>query len=192
MLGHELGHHFGQLHGMLFSPFYAHTVNATSQERWSKSTKLDPDEEEANAWAVDTLVSRDEWERAEQHAPCDLRTVTSHLGLPLAAAVAWERRDRKLTAAHNIEVHMPAAARALLERPVSGQGGHQSFFRRLAQGRKSSRLTLSYQQFSFARERAANIKGGWLARYQAVLQSVEPHVSGHGGVRKLFRLRIPM
>ncbi len=76
---------------MLFSPFYAHTVNTSSQEKWSKSTRLDRDEQAANAWALNALVNRDEWEMAEHHAPCDLKIVTSRLGLPLAAAVAWAR-----------------------------------------------------------------------------------------------------
>jgi hypothetical protein len=154
VLAHELGHHFGQLRGMLFSPFFAHTVNAASKERWSRSTRLDTDEEDANGWAIDALVSRDEWEEAEQHAAIDLRIVTSRLGLPLAAAVAWERQERKRTTGQDVEVTLNCEARALLELPVSGQGGHQSFFRRLEHTRRGSTLTLNYSQFSFARERA--------------------------------------
>lgn len=190
VLAHELGHHFGQLRGMLFSPFFAHTVNAASKERWSRSTRLDPDEEDANAWAIDALVNRNEWEEAEHHAPIDLRTVTSRLGLPHAAAVAWERQERKRISGQDVEVTLNSDARAVLELPINGQGGHQSFFRRLERTRRGSRLTLNYHQFSFARERAACVEGGWLKRYRAVLQSVEPHLAGHGGVRKLFNLRL--
>jgi hypothetical protein len=189
VLGHELGHHFGQLRGMLFSPFYAHTVDTAAKERWTGSSRLDPDEEAANRWAINALVSRDEWEGAEQYAPCHLRTVTSRLGLPLAAAIAWERQERECVIAHDVEVQLSAEARAVLDRPISGKGGHQSFFRTLDEGRNGARLTVNYRQFSFARERAATVRGGWLARYHTLLESVRPHVSGHGGVRKLFKLR---
>jgi hypothetical protein len=190
VLGHELGHHFGHMQGMLISPFYAHTVDVTARERWSKSTKLQPDEEAANRWALNALVDRDEWERAEQHSPCSLTAVTSRLGLPLAAAVAWERQEREFMGAEDIEVRLSPEVRAILERPINGEGGHQSFFRGLNQSCKGSKLNVSYRQFSFARERAATVQGGWLTRYDAVLQTISPHVSGLGGVRKAFRLRV--
>jgi len=114
VLAHELGHHFGQLRGMLFSPFYAHTVDTKANERWSKSTRLDPDEEAANRWALNVLVDRDEWESAEQHAPCSLTTVTSRLGLPLAAAVTWERQERELISAQDVELRLSPEVRAIL------------------------------------------------------------------------------
>jgi hypothetical protein len=190
VLGHELGHHFGQLRGMLFSPFYAHTVDANANERWGSSKRLDPDEEAANNWALNALLARNEWETAEQHSPCRLSTVVSRLGLPLAVAVAWERQERELVLAEDLEVPLSSDLRAILERPISGQGGHQAFFRKLNRTRKGSKLNLSYRQFSFARERATTVKGGWLARYEAVLQATEPHVSGLGGVRKAFKFRV--
>ncbi len=190
VLGHELGHHFGQLRGMLFSPFYAHTVDTNANDRWSMSRRLDPDEEAANNWALNTLVNRDEWETAEQHSPCRLTTVVSRLGLPLAVAVTWERQERERMVAEPLEVQLSPEARVLLERPINGQGGHQAYFRRLNQSQRGSKLNLSYRDFSFARERAATVQGGWLARYQAVLQTTEPYVSGLGGVRKAFKLRV--
>ena len=121
---------------------------------------LDPDEEDANAWAIDALVSRDEWEEAEQHAPIDLRTVTSRLGLPLAAAVAWERQERERVSGKDVEVTLDCDARAVLEFPISGKGGHQSFFRRLERTRRGSTLTLNYSSFSFARNARHKSKVG--------------------------------
>ena len=188
VLAHELGHHFGKLNGMLFSPFYAYKVDAASRARWGQPKRLDPDEENANAWAVSNLVSREEWEAAECHSPCDLRVVTARLGLPFAAAVAWERQEREREAAE-VSVPLSHEARAILDRPLNGQGGHQSFFRRLNLGRKGARLVISYRDFSFARERAAVVKGGWLARYQVVLHAVTPLIQRAGSVRELFSIR---
>jgi hypothetical protein len=55
VFAHELGHHFGQLNGTLFSPFPAHKVDSSIRARWNKAKRLDPDEEYANEWAVKTL-----------------------------------------------------------------------------------------------------------------------------------------
>jgi hypothetical protein len=189
ILAHELGHHFGKLNGRLFSPFYAHKVDAASRARWGQPKRLDPDEESANAWAVDTLVSRGEWEAAECHSPCDLRRVTSRLGLPFAAAVAWERQERKRVEACEVLVRLSLEARTILDRPLSGQGGHQSFFGRLERARNGATLSLSYRDFSYARERAAVVDGGWLTRYQAVLNAVTPLIEDAGSVRELFNIR---
>jgi hypothetical protein len=189
ILAHELGHHFGKLNGRLFSPFYAHKVDAASRARWGQPKRLDPDEENANAWAIDTLVSREEWEVAECQSPCDLRAVTSRLGLPFAAAVAWERQERKRVKAAEVAVRLPIEARTILDRPLSGQGGHQSFFGRLERGRKGAVLRLSYRDFSYARERAAVVQGGWLTRYKVVLDAVSPLVHSAGSVRELFDIR---
>jgi hypothetical protein len=189
ILAHELGHHFGKLNGLLFSPFYAHKVDAASKARWGQPKRLDPDEENANAWAIDTLVSRGEWEAAECHSPCDLRAVTSRLGLPFAAAVAWERQERKRLQTDEVSIRLSPEARTILDRPLSGQGGHQSFFERLDQGRKGATVFLSYRDFSYARERAAVVHGGWLTRYQVVLDAISPLIQDAGGVRELFNIR---
>ena len=128
VLAHELGHHFGKLDGTLFSPFYAYKVDAASQARWGQPKRLDPDEENANAWAINILVSREEWEAAECHSPCDLQVITARLGLPFAAAVAWERQERKRVQTAKVPVPLSPEARAILDRPLNGQGGHQAFF----------------------------------------------------------------
>ena len=52
VLGHELGHHFGQLNGTLFSPFRAHKVDSSTKERWLGAKRLDPDEEYANQGSI--------------------------------------------------------------------------------------------------------------------------------------------
>jgi hypothetical protein len=189
ILAHELGHHFGKLNGRLFSPFYAHKVDAASKARWGQPKRLDPDEENANAWAIDTLVSRAEWEAAEFQSPCDLRAVTARLGLPFAAAVAWERQERRRVQADEVSVRLSSEATTILDRPLSGEGGHQSFFGRLGRGRKGALLFLNYRDFSYARERAAIVQGGWLTRYQVVLHAVTPLIHAAGGVRELFNIR---
>jgi hypothetical protein len=189
ILAHELGHHFAKLNGRLFSPFYAHKVDAASQVRWGQPKRLDPDEESANAWAIDALVTREEWEAAERRDPCDLRRVTARLGLPFAAAVAWGRQERSRSQAADVSIRLSSEARTILGRPLSGQGGHQSFFERLARATKGPTLLLSYRDFSLARERAAVVQGGWLIRYQVLLRCVAPLVEDAGGVRELFDIR---
>jgi hypothetical protein len=189
ILAHELGHHFGKLNGRLFSPFYAHKIDAASRARWGRPKRLDRDEENANAWAIDTLLSRGDWEAAERYSPCDLRAVTSRLGLPFAAAVAWERQERRRVHAAEVSIRLSSEARTILDGPLTGQGGHQSFFGRLHQSRKGATLVLSYADFSYARERAALVQGGWLTRYQAVLGAITPLIQRAGGVRELFKIR---
>src|SRR2546421_6762685 len=72
VFAHELGHHFSQLNGTLFSPFRAHKVDSATRMRWSKAKRLDRDEENANDWAVKTLVTGPAWDAAERLGPTDL------------------------------------------------------------------------------------------------------------------------
>jgi len=192
VLAHELGHHFGKLLGTLFSPFRAHTVNAASRKRWGEWRRLDPDEERANAWAVKTLISPSAWEAAERASPCDLRQVVARLGLPLPAAVAWERQQRaNVVRGESGAVQLSDDRWRTLERSLIGQGGHQAFFRRLAAGRKGSTLMLSFYDFSFARERVLSVRGGWLARYATILDAVGPLIERAGGVSAFFKCNAP-
>jgi hypothetical protein len=189
VLAHELGHHFAKLTGRLFSPFYAHKVDAASRARWGKPKRLDPDEENANAWAIDALVCREEWEASERLSPSDLPALISRLGLPFAAAIAWQRAERKRVQSTEVRVPLSAEAQLILDRPLTGRGGHQSFFGRLARRRKDASVVLSYSDFSFARERVPVVDGGWRARYQVVLQALAPLIDDAGGVSQLFHLR---
>lgn len=95
VLAHELGHHFSQLNGTLFSPFRAHKTDSASRNRWDKAKRLDPDEESANAWAVKTLVTDEAWDKAERGRALDLREIVAQLCLPFPAGVAWERCQRR-------------------------------------------------------------------------------------------------
>jgi hypothetical protein len=189
VLAHELGHHFGHLNALLFSPFGAHVVDSIARARWAQSKRLDPDEEIANKWAVTTLVSDGDWDMAERIAPCDLHRVVNHLGLPLPAAIAWEREHRHNLHGETINVPLCQAANEILARPLTGQGGHQSFFRRLNRQRKGTTQIVSYREFSYARERAAQVQGGWFSRYQALLDAIAPMLESTGTSRQLFRLR---
>jgi hypothetical protein len=73
------------------------------------------------------------------------------------------------------------------ERPITGQGGHQSFFARLKPTRDG--VAITYSDFSFARARAAMVHGGWLIRYQTILTALGPIVEAAGTTRALFNLR---
>lgn len=188
VLAHELGHHFGQLNGTLFSPFRAHKVDSSNRARWNKGNRLDSDEENANEWAVKALVSDPAWDAAERLSPTDLGQIVGRLGLPLPAGIAWERwRRRHARPSTQITVSLTPEAKEILQRPITGQGGHQSFFSRLTP--KRGTLPITYDDFSFARERAAVVEGGWLVRYQAVLNTVRPIIEAAGTTRALFDLR---
>lgn len=188
VLAHELGHHYGQLNGTLFSPFLrAHKVDSVDRTRWNKAAKLHPDEQMANCWAIRTLVTDAAWDEAERQSPTNLCDITGHLRLPLPAGIAWERLHRGHVQSHPITVPLDSDAREIFSRPVTGQGGHQSFFGRLRL--RGGSLALTYDDFSYARERAAVVKGGWLARYQTVLAAVAPMLEGAGTTRALFKMR---
>ncbi len=187
VLGHELGHHFGQLNGTLFSPFRAHKVDSSTKERWLGAKRLDPDEEYANQWAVRTLVSEEAWDAAEHEGSTDLHQIVAGLRLPLPAGVAWERWRRRSFTSDSIVMRLSAGTQEILERPITGHGGHQSFFSRLKLRRRT--LEIGYYDFSLTRERASVVKGGWLARYRAILDAVAPMVDAASTTRSLFNLR---
>lgn len=187
VLAHELGHHFSQLNGTLFSPFRAHKTDSASRNRWDKARRLDPDEESANAWAVKTLVSDEAWDKAERGHALDLREIVAQLGLPFPAGVAWERCQRRQLNGAPITIALTEEVKDILNRPITGSGGHQSFFSRM-KPKGNGVVTLSYADFSFARERAAVVGGGWLDRYRALLKAVAPIVESAGTTRSLFRL----
>ena len=144
VLGHELGHHFRLLNATLFSPFRAHKVDSLTRRRWSRAKRLDPDEDAADQWAVQVLVSESAWDTAERVSPIDLRQIVHHLHLPLPAAVAWERQRRRNFHSDRVKVSLSTDVKDILERSVTGQGGHQSFFSRLKPERKLS-MTLRHQ-----------------------------------------------
>ena len=187
IFGHELGHHFGGTQVSLFSPFM-HSVDEAQRRRWGEWRRMDPTEERANTWAVKTLVDADAWDAAERDNPCDLAKVIAQLGLPPPAAVAWERQQRKQAVGTHITIPVKAAEWRTLERSLSGRGGHQDFFRRVVGGKRHSTLTLTFGDFSLARERVLSVKGGWLARYQTLLGCAAPVLAGAGGVRTAFDL----
>jgi hypothetical protein len=187
VLGHELGHHFGKLNGTLFSPFRAHLVDRRSRTRWGESRRLDRDEENANEWAAKTLISDHAWDEAEKHNPTNLAGIVERLGLPFPAGAAWERWHRDHAHGEPVDVRLGAEAIDTLSRPITGRGGHQSYFARLKRSKET--LTVSYRDLSLARERAAFVEGGWLARYRAVLDAMRPAIHAAGTTRALFRLR---
>lgn len=190
ILAHELGHHFSHLNGTLFSPFAAHRVDAESRARWNKGKLLHPDEVRANAWAANALIHPQAWIDAESSDPFSLLKIVQKLGLPIPAAISWERLHRAtINGAKTATVRVKAEDLEIITKAVEGTGGHQSLFRRLQANVRDRRIQLTYRDFSLARERVVTVQGGWLARYQALIRSVTPHVESAGGVRPFFKLQ---
>ena len=84
-------------------------------------------------------------------------------------------------------VNLSQDAQDVLARAINGQGGHQSFFSRLRPS--GDRLVLHYDDFSYARERAAVVQGGWLARYTVILNATAPLLEAAGTTKTLFNLK---
>ena len=177
ILAHELGHHH-HAEDQLFSPFLysgAHRVDDASKKRWGSWRRLNPEEEKASSWAAQFLIDPVEWEAVEERHPCDIRAILEHFRLPLPAAIAWERLQRGEPGRHSRAaiIDVDEGTWSVLNRGVSGTGGHQAFFRRLLQGRIGDRLRLSRDDFGYARERAARVQGGWLSRYRCLLDAIQ-------------------
>lgn len=135
------------------------------------------------------LVQEADWEQAESVFPCDLKAIASHIGLPTAAAVIRERMCRS-------KEHMPTHAlipltsdeRDVISRSIKGRGGHQAYFRRLVKDLSAEGLVITYSDFGYARERVTTARGGWLARYRAVVTATERRLREVGELRDLFTL----
>ena len=177
VLAHELGHHH-HTENLLIPPFLsygAHKVDEASKKRWGSWRRLDPEEEKANTWAAKFLIKPAEWARLEEISPCDIRAILRELGLPLPAAIAWERVQRatdKTRDRRGALVRLSEEDWDWLTREVTGKGGHQGFLRRQLKRRDGDNLMLSLSDFGYARERAARVSGGWLKRYNAILNGV--------------------
>ncbi len=186
ILAHELGHHFGKLNGGLFSPFQPYTMAALVRSTSRKCR--DPDEDFANEWAARDLISGEMWDNCERQTPCDLAAIVGGLDLPLPAGIAWERWQRRTLQGDAIQVKVTGELRAVLRCTIFGNGGHQSFLRRLTETYKRNTVTLTYQDFSQARERAATARGGWRTPYQALMDATKPLLRRSGNSRLLFNL----
>ena len=193
VLAHELGHHFNGLNQFLLSPFEQDPAMlravGTPEQQPGLPRRNDPDEEWANQWAARTLIDPAEWCTRENESPLDLGAIAGSLGLPLDAALAWERGRRALKSASNT-APVALKTRQVLEliAPPMGEGGHQSFFRRLQQNRRGNTVLLSFRDFSYARERVLTVRGGWLPRYAALLGASRQAITRAGGVASLFQL----
>lgn len=186
VLAHELGHHFKDHQSDLFSPFI-HGSDSRSTRRWGTWSKQDPREEAANRWAATELISEPVWRQAQSRNPCDLEALASDLGLPVVAAVVRERMRRTdAPIARSALVPLTREERETVSRRITGRGGHQAFFRRIAQSLRPGGMVLTWDDFSYARERVTTAKGGWLARYRAVVAAVERRVRKVGDLMEVF------
>jgi hypothetical protein len=187
VLAHELGHHFDDLQSELFSPFgaIAHSDKKV-QDGWGVWRKVDPVEVRANKWAASQLIKPDEWEDAELQHPCSLRNILHRLSLPLPAALTWERIRRERFGREEVFVPLDGQQMAVLGRAVSGNGGHQSFFRRVLKEDDDNGVYLTRSDFSLARERALRDAGGGKTRYEAILRAMSPLIESAGGIGTLF------
>jgi hypothetical protein len=194
ILAHELGHRFAGLNHLLFSPFEerpAALVKAvgTSLQLERERRRRDPDEEWADQWAASAVIEPEDWDWAERGNPLDLFAMAGSLGLPVDAAIAWERRRRNAPhSARPVPVAMEANEIAVLLAPMSGEGGHQALLDRIGSSRMGRHVRVSFRDFSLARERLLTVRGGWRPRYEAVLKATVRQARPAGGVKKFFGL----
>jgi hypothetical protein len=201
VLAHELGHHIERVNPRLFSPFLlpndtvvssrrestSHNVSSFLRAQKGRRRRLDPNEERANEWAATMLIDLDEWRKAESRHPFDLNAIVGALQLPLPAGLAWERIRRR-GASVSVSIELDHQSRATIEGATIGKGGHQSLFRRIQANRVGNRSSLTFVDFSLARERLLTVGGGWRHRYECVLNAILPEVVRAGGVGPLFAL----
>jgi hypothetical protein len=183
---HELGHHFGGSYGHLFPPF---AEASKTGKRPCRSRVADSEEISANHWAAQTLIDSAEWARAEDLTPLSLSSISNALGLPLAAAIAWERARRaRADARRAVRVPVDPRTAVILANSAVGRGGHQSLFGRVAPNHRARQLNVSFSDFSLARIRVIEVKGGWLPVYRGFLAAMLPAIQRAGGVGPLFGL----
>ncbi|MDZ4783464.1 MAG: hypothetical protein SGJ19_24725 [Planctomycetia bacterium] len=191
VLAHELGHHFSPPVRGLFSPFVINVAADRPRHRSGKELRRRPDEERANNWAAQQLISESDWKHAEAIAPVDLAGMASALGLPPEATVCWQRA--RLWGHHPTvlrAVPVPRSIVRTLGDACEGVGGHQALFRRVLSDtrQRAPRLKISFQDFLFARERAHTSRGGWLPYYATLLVALQSPVRAAGGVDAFFGL----
>ena len=185
VLAHELGHHFAAQEYSLFGPFEFAAHRFPVPRVGPK--KASPSEELADRWAALTLISKAHWFAAETKHPLCLSKVASELQLPLQAAVAWDKNYLETVRPTKVVQCNPSIPTLrMLKSATVGKGGHQSFFSRVTKHARGRRLSISFQDFSIARRRAATAEGGWLARYEALLECVSEPLAAAGSVKELF------
>lgn len=184
-LAHEIAHDRAPVTLSLLSPFESSGLAAALLADTNCARRRDPAESLADEDAANMLIEPGEWKAAERKHPVDLRRIAKHLHLPLAAALAWDRRRRKLHRSVTIEIPIGASIRERLSNATEGNGGHQSLFRRVVRPR---RLLLNLSDFSLARERVLSVKGGWLSKYETILEVALPVIKKAGGIANLFVL----
>lgn len=190
VLAHELGHHFNPPARGLFPPFLDVDVAADRPLPSSRRRRRRrPDEDAANRWAAEYLITEQDWRRAVADSPVDLHEVAAKLGLPSDAAVAWQRAklwDKGPTS----PIIVPVGKRVIesLNGSTDGVGGHQALFRRVLAdcGTDRLRLRVTYGDFLFARERVCVCRGGWRDYYSALLSALKQPVLQAGGGEAFF------
>lgn len=192
VLAHELGHHFSPPVRGLFSPFVFNVAADRPRHRSRHQRRLRPEEERANHWAAQQLISESDWELAEAIAPVDLSGIASALGLPTEATVCWQRA--RLWGQHPAVWRSVPVTRSIvqtLEEACTGVGGHQALFSRVLSDsrQRAPRLRISFQDFLFARERACTSRGGWLLFYETLLTALRSPIRAAGGVDAFFGLQ---
>lgn len=186
VLAHELGHEFTCR--ALEVEARGHVTNQEDQKRWGQGRVREPDEEQANLWAAQELITPEEWRQVEKLYPGSLQEMARHLELPVAAAL-WRARAEQAQRPGGLAgvVVLSSRAQAMLAKPVKGEGGHQNLLRRVQQGMKGKNLRLLREDFDRMREYLVRTRGGYSARYRAVMESAVEAIQAAGGPLAFFR-----
>lgn len=161
----------------------------TEDRRWGSGHTRQPEEETQNMWGAQELISPEEWKAAEALHPIDLKKLAEHLDLPVQVALWRARAEQELSGASGQPgaVLLNKAALELLQKPVTGKGGHQSFVRALQREIDGSRLNLNRKDFNRIREYLVSIGGGFRKIYEAIMECTEPSIKKAGGIRAFFQ-----
>jgi hypothetical protein len=159
-----------------------------ADRRWGSGHTRQPEEETQNMWGAQELVPLDEWLAAEAANPTDLKRIAEQLDLPVTVALWRARAEQENTSVHLVgSVLLNAAALELLQKPVNGKGGHQSFVRSLQREIEGSRLNLCRKDFNRIREYLVSIGGGFRKIYESIMECAEISISKSGSIHKFFK-----
>ncbi len=186
VLAHELGHEFTCDPSLPAAK--AHITNEENQKRWGQGRVRERDEEQANLWAAQELITPDEWRQVEKMFPASLQDMARFLELPVAAALWRARAEQQQRPAGLVgTVSLDTKAQVMLSKPIKGEGGHQNLLRRIQLGQKGKVLRLQREDFDRMREYLVKTRGGYCARYRAIMECALEAIHAAGGPLAFFR-----
>ena len=181
VFAHELGHEYCGSSGLAAA---AHLTTDADQKKWGQGRTSENEEETANLWAAQQLISDDEWQEVEAAFPGSLRDMADALQVPVAAAL-WKARGCKAQPSSGTVRLTPQAFDALAK-PINGRGGIQSLLRSLQACQDGPHLSLRRRDFERMREYLVNLGGGGKARLSAIMESSVQAIRRAGGLQQFF------